>query len=58
MKMLQNKIIENGIPQDQIISINFESMQFQDIRTAPEFYKYVLGLIKKEKKMYLFFDEV
>lgn len=58
MKMLQNKIIENGIPQDQIVSINFESMQFQDIRTAPEFYKYVLGLIKKEKKMYLFFDEV
>lgn len=58
MKMLQNKIIENDIPQDQIVSINFESMQFQDIRTAPEFYKYVVGLIKKEKKMYLFFDEV
>ncbi len=58
MKMLQNKMIENGIPQDQIVSINFESMQFQDIRTAPDFYKYVVGLIKKEKKMYLFFDEI
>lgn len=58
MKLIQNKLIENGVPPEHIIYINFESMKYIELRTAQKFYDYVVGLIKKETRMYLFFDEI
>ena len=47
MKLIQNKLIENGVPPEHIIYINFESMKYIELRTAQKFYDYVVGLIKK-----------
>jgi predicted AAA+ superfamily ATPase len=58
MKMLQNKLIERGVPKEQIIYVNFESMQFLDIRISAKFYEYVMDKVIAGKRMYLFFDEI
>lgn len=58
MKMLQNKLIERGVPKEQIIYVNFESMQFLDIRISAKFYEYIMDRIIAGKRMYLFFDEI
>lgn len=57
MKLMIKHFLENGIPDEQIISMNFESMayRFMNVRS---FYKYVDDNRPKDKKAYLFFDEV
>ncbi len=57
MKLMANHLRESGIAEAQIIEINFESMQFSDM-TVREFYNYVSERAVKDKRMYLFFDEV
>ena len=57
MKLMANHLRESGITEAQIIEINFESMQFSDM-TVREFYDYVTERAVKNKRMYLFFDEV
>lgn len=57
MKLMIKHLLENGIPDEQIISMNFESMAYRFIN-ARSFYKYVDDNRPKDKKVYLFFDEV
>lgn len=57
MKLMANHLRESGITEAQIIEINFESMQFSDM-SVREFYDYVTERAVKNKRMYLFFDEV
>ena len=57
MKLMANELRSDGIGEDQIIEINFESMRFSDM-TVKEFYAYVSQQVVPGKRMYLFFDEV
>lgn len=57
MKLMIKHLLENGIPDEQIISMNFESMAYR-FMNARSFYKYVDDNRPKDKKAYLFFDEV
>lgn len=57
MKLMIKHLLENGIPDEQIISMNFESMAYR-FMNAQSFYKYVDDNRPKDKKVYLFFDEV
>ena len=57
LKLMRKHLIDTGIRQDQIINMNFESMEYRnmDVRV---FYDHVKGKILPDKKMYLFFDEL
>lgn len=57
LKLMQNHLLEHGVKKEQIISINFESLKFQDL-TYKELYEYVSKRIIVNKKCYLFFDEL
>ena len=57
MKLTTNELRTSGVPEGQIIEINFESMRFSDM-TAKEFHAYVTEQAVPGKRMYLFFDEV
>ena len=57
MKLMANHLRECGIPDKQIIEINFESMRFSEM-TAKEFYEHICGQVVQGNRMYLFFDEV
>ena len=48
---------EQGIDDNQIIEMNFESYNFKDM-TADSLYDYVKARILPKKRMYLFFDEI
>ena len=47
-----------GIKEEQIIFINFEDFENRDLLNLDNFYNYVSSKIIKDKKMYLFFDEI
>lgn len=57
MKLMAQSLRNSGIPDDQIIEINFESMRFSEM-TVDGFYSYISERVIKGKRMYLFFDEV
>lgn len=47
-----------GVSNEQIIYVNFESLEYSNIKDEIDLYNYVKSKIVKNKKMYLFFDEV
>ena len=57
MELMQEYLINNGISENQIISMNFESMAYSDM-DVNALYKYVTENTVPNRKMYLFFDEV
>ena len=57
LKLMQNHMLDKGIRQEQIIAMNFESMEYRKM-DVQAFYEYVKGKILPNRKMYLFFDEL
>ncbi len=57
LKLMQSHLLKTGISQKQILEMNFESFQFMNM-TCSDFYEYVKQHVLKDKRMYLFFDEV
>ena len=57
LKLMQRHLLESGIDQTQIISMNFESMEYRRM-DVDAFYRYVKERVIPGKKMYLFFDEL
>lgn len=57
LKLMQNHLLDTGIRQEQIIAMNFESMEYRKM-DVQAFYEYVKGKILPNRKMYLFFDEL
>lgn len=57
LKLMVAHLKENGVAEEQIIEMNFESHEFKKM-SADEFYHYVKDRVIPEKRMYLFFDEL
>ncbi len=57
LKLMEKHLLETGIAPRQIISMNFESMEYRDM-DVQTFYKHVKGKVQLNKRMYLFFDEL
>lgn len=45
LALLEKVLLDLGKSPDQMISINFESMQYSDIRTSQDLYKLILSKI-------------
>lgn len=58
LTQIMNEIKNNGVDDDHIIYINFESLDYSDITTAKKLNDYVKSLTKDNKTYYLFLDEV
>lgn len=57
LQMFKDYLLENGIKEENIVHINFESAIYDDIKDYKDLYKHVKEKIKKEK-VYLLLDEV
>ena len=58
MNMFIDQLKDEGIQDDQIIHINFEDLAFNNLKNQMDLYKFVHEHENKEKKNYLFFDEI
>lgn len=58
LKIFQDYLLQNGVKQNQIISINFENPDFEDLRNYKTLYKYIEKRLIKDKKNYIFLDEI
>ena len=57
LKLMVVHLKENGVTNEQIIEMNFESHEFKKM-SADDFYEYVRARVVPNKRMYLFFDEL
>lgn len=57
MLMFKDYLLNNGIKEENIIHINFESAIYDEIKNYKDLYNYVKNHIKKDK-VYLLLDEV
>jgi len=57
LKMIMEKLRERGIPEEQIVSYRFDSMEYEDM-TAKEMYTELKGRLCPNGKTYFFLDEM
>ncbi len=58
LKQFQNYLNTNGVTKEQIISINFEDLAFEDLLDYRSLYQYVKSHLLPDQKMYVFLDEI
>lgn len=57
-KLFQNYLLNNGVKENQIISINFEDIDFEELTDYKKLYEYIKSKILRDKKNYIFLDEI
>ena len=58
LKQIMNELQEKGIDNEHIIYINFEFIEYEDLKDYKELNKYIKERILDEKKYYVFLDEI
>lgn len=57
-KIYQNYLLENGVNQDQIISINLDDMENSKLLDCQVLYEYIKSRLINDKMNYIFLDEI
>lgn len=58
LRLLKEELLGEGIKQEQIIAINFESFAYSELLEAPKLYLFIKDKIKSHQKYYLLLDEI
>lgn len=58
LKLYQEYLLNNGIDPSQIISINFEELEYEDLQDYKKLYQYIKDRLVENKMMYIFLDEI
>jgi len=58
LKMVVEELKKHGVPEERILHYDFDSMQYEDIKTAKLLYGEVKAKLLSGEKSYLFLDEI
>lgn len=58
LKQFQDTLLQEGISQEQIISINFEDLDYEDLLDYRALYAYIRDRLCPDKMTYIFLDEI
>ena len=58
LKMFRRHLQQSDVAEAQIVFLNFESMQYQPLRTVETLHRHVMERAVAGQKTYLFFDEI
>lgn len=58
MQLFRNALLGRGIPEDHIIYLNFEDLEFQDIQDANDLNAYLTQCLVDKGRYYILLDEV
>ena len=58
MEMFKEYLLENGVNNKNIISLNFEDYDLYELRNPHKLYNYIKEKLDNEKQTYIFFDEI
>lgn len=58
LKMFRNKLLKNGVQENQIIYLNFEDFDNYELLTPKNLHDYIKNHLVKDKMNYIFLDEI
>ena len=58
LEQYQHRLMAQGVTPDQIISINFENLDYEDLKDYRKLYQYLKERLCAEKMTYIFLDEI
>lgn len=58
LEMYKDYLIDTGVEEEQIISINLEDLKYNFIKDYMDLYNYINDKLKDDKKNYVFIDEI
>lgn len=58
LDLFNEHLVDSGIKLEDIIRINFESLEFDEIRNYKDLYNYIKKFINGDRKTYILLDEV
>ncbi len=58
LKMFQDRLVQNGVERDQIISLNLEDLANESLLDHQKLYQYIIERLSHNKTTYIFLDEV
>lgn len=58
LRLLKEELLQRGVEEEQIITINFESLAFIELTRAQKLYEFVKEKIKSSQRYYLLLDEI
>lgn len=56
--LFKNQLLKNGVRQEQIISINFEAIEYEALQDYHQLYNYIVEHLQEGQQNYIFLDEV
>lgn len=58
LEMFRDELLQNGVMPEQIQYVNFELMKYDSVRSYKQLYNLITEKILRNKRNYLFFDEI
>ncbi len=58
LKMFQDKLVQNGVERNQIISLNLEDLANESLLDHQKLYQYIIERLCHDKTTYIFLDEI
>ena len=58
LELYQQWLLEQGVEEEQIITINFEDLDFEDLTDYKTLHEYLKERLLKDKMTYIFLDEI
>ena len=58
LELYQQWLLEQGVEKKQIISINFEDLDFEELTDYKKLHEYLKERLLKDKMTYIFLDEI
>jgi len=58
LKQYQNLLKQEGVKDEQIISVNFEDLEFEELLDYKKLYQYLKAQLLPDQQTYIFLDEV
>lgn len=58
LKMYQEYLLNSGVDQSQIISINFDDLEYEKLLDYHKLYQYIKDRLVENKMIYVFLDEI
>lgn len=58
LQMFADRLRDSGVSAKQIVALNFEELEYEDLRDSRKLYAFLKSKLIKEKTVYFFLDEI
>lgn len=58
LAQFQQELLQSGVAQEQLVSLNFEMLEYEELKDYRALYRYITQRLQPERMTYIFLDEI